>query len=69
MELNLSTREFELLSEILDNELKRLRWEICRTDRAAFRIELKAREHETEGLAGKVREALTPSDLPAAALA
>ena len=66
MELSLSTEEFELLSEILENELRRLGWEICRTDTSAYRLKLRARERLIQALADKARAAV-PSKMMAAA--
>ena len=66
MELSLSTEEFELLSEILENELRRLGWVFCRTDTSAFSLKLRASERLFLALADKARAAV-PSKMMAAA--
>ncbi|HXJ95809.1 MAG TPA: hypothetical protein VMT20_23460 [Terriglobia bacterium] len=55
MELEISPKEQEFLSELLENDLQRLSWDSARTHRATFRTELKAREEILEGLLAKLR--------------
>jgi len=55
MELEISPEEQEFLSELLENDLQRLRWDSARTHRATFRTELKPREEILEGLLAKLR--------------
>jgi len=61
MELELSPQEHELLLELLENDLQRLRWDSARTHRPTFRAELKVKEELIEGLLGKLTRLQTPA--------
>lgn len=54
MELELSPQEHELLLQMLENDLQRLRWDSARTHRPTFRMELKVKEELIEGLIAKL---------------
>lgn len=58
MELELSPQEHELLLEILENDLQRLRWDSARTHRPTFRTEVKVKEDLIEGLMAKLSRML-----------
>lgn len=58
MELELSPQEHELLLEILENDVQRLRWDSARTHRPTFRAEVKVKEELIEGLIAKLNRML-----------
>ena len=62
MELELSPQEVELLVELLENDLQRLRWDSARTHRPTFRVEVKVKEDLIEGLLAKLARLLAVSE-------
>jgi len=62
MELELSPQELELLIELLENDLQRLRWDSARTHRPTFRVEVKVKEDLIEGLLAKLARLLAVSE-------
>jgi len=54
MELELSPQEHELLLEILENDLQRLRWDSARTHRPTFQAEVKVKAELIEGLIARL---------------
>jgi len=62
MELELSPQEVELLVELLENDLQRLRWDSARTHRPTFRTEVRVKEELIEGLLAKLGQLLAVSE-------
>ena len=62
MELELSPQEVELLVELLENDLQRLRWDSARTHRPTFRTEVRVKEELIEGLLAKLAQLLAVSE-------
>jgi hypothetical protein len=56
MTLELSAEERDLLADLLDQGIRDLKMEIADTDSSTFKLRLKARERQMDGLLQKIQQ-------------